>query len=371
MELPPLTTAQIIDAAHERVRDEKPRPHLGASLIGHHCERWLWYSFRWVIQEQFNGRMLRLFRRGQLEEDQVIFDLRQAGLEVSERDPKTGQQYRISDGHFGGSLDGIITFGVPEAKAKNHVLEIKTHSKKSFTDMVKQGVKKAKPQHYAQMQVYMLNTKIDRALYYSVCKDNDEIYTERVKLDKSFAESMHEKAQRIIATDRPPEPISADPSWFQCKFCAAHSLCHKNDVSEIKINCRTCLHFTANRDGTSSCNKWNDVIPVEYQHNGCPNHLINPYLVPYQFKGECKPDHVLYEHEGKQMINGPDELKSSEIIAGINFANEPLVKELKSLGAEIMPAVEEFTAPCHAQQKERGQALCDCKAIGDCWDIPF
>ena len=52
-----------IDRAHEAKQDG-PRQHLGCSVIGHHCERWLWLSFRWAVIEKHSGRLLRLFRRG-------------------------------------------------------------------------------------------------------------------------------------------------------------------------------------------------------------------------------------------------------------------------------------------------------------------
>ena len=97
---------------------EPPRPHLGASVLGHPCDRWLWLSFRWAVIEKFSGRILRLFRRGQLEEDAVIADLESVGCRVSDR------QRQVAFGsHVGGSIDGIIE-GVPEAPAKQHLLKI-------------------------------------------------------------------------------------------------------------------------------------------------------------------------------------------------------------------------------------------------------
>ena len=59
-------TAALINAAHEAAQ-EPPRPHMGCSLIGDPCERKLWLSFRWAVVERFDGRILRLFRRGQHE----------------------------------------------------------------------------------------------------------------------------------------------------------------------------------------------------------------------------------------------------------------------------------------------------------------
>jgi hypothetical protein len=219
------TIAELIDKHHES-QQEPPRPHMGASMLGHPCDRWLWLSFRWAVVERFNGRMLRLFRRGQNEEAQIVRDLRAIGIDVQ----STGaQQNRVDFGcHVSGSIDGIAESGVPFGDGKQHVLEFKTYNKKSFDKLEEDGVEKAKPMHYAQMQVYMLGTGIDRALYVAVCKDDDRIWTELVQFDKDFAQRLVERGKRIALSDRMPEPLSADPSWHQCKFCPAHGIvCHR------------------------------------------------------------------------------------------------------------------------------------------------
>jgi hypothetical protein len=255
--------------------DNKPRPHLGASLIGHNCRRWLWLSFRWCVQEDFEGRILRLFRRGQDEEARIIEDLRNAGVEVID---DQGSQARVEIlPHFSGSMDGIALSGVPEAPKKKHILEFKTHSKKSFDDLIKNGVKKSQPKHYAQMQVYMLGSEIDRALYVAICKDDDRIYTERVRFDDETAQKLKLKAEQIIFTDRLPEPLSTRPDWYECKWCAAYQFCHQKDVSLIKKNCRSCEHSSATNTGFL-CHKHNGEIPVEYQYSGCGDYEINKDL---------------------------------------------------------------------------------------------
>ena len=269
--------ARIYKTLEDKAAKELPRQHLGASLIGHHCDRFIWLSFRWAFANEFEGRILRLFRRGQDEESKVFQDLTAAGIEV--KPFNNGKQWSIKDGHFGGSLDGIIMGGIPEAPLKQHVLEIKTHSKKSFDDLEKQGVKKSKPQHYAQMQVYMMHTGIDRALYFAVCKDDDRIYTERVRLDKTEAQRLTDKAQRIIASDRQADPVSRDPSWYQCKMCPGYDLCHGSKLTK-QINCRTCCYSTPQNDGTWHCDHWQSEIPADALIDGCDNHLLHPDLVP-------------------------------------------------------------------------------------------
>jgi len=289
----------LIDKYHESKAD-KPRPHLGASLLGHPCDRWLWLSFRWAVQPKFPGRILRLFRRGQNEEVTIISDLRAIGVDVR----RVSAQHKVDFGsHVSGSLDAIIDKGVPEAPKAKHVAEFKTYSKKSFDALVKDGVEKSKPEHFVQMQVYMHGTQIDRALYVAVCKDDDRIYTERVKYDKETAEKYIRRGHYITQSDRMPPPISTDPSWYQCKFCDAHKFCHEDKKTQY-ANCRTCAHATAKPDSTWHCARWDDVIPLEAQHTGCESHVLHPDLVPWQRKDGPDEWTAIYMIDGKEVSNG-------------------------------------------------------------------
>jgi hypothetical protein len=103
---------------------------------------------------------------------------------VLDLDPETGRQWQVvaHGGHFGGSLDAVA-IGLKEAPKTWHVVEFKTHSAKSFRELVAKGVALAKPQHWAQMQIYMHLTGITRALYVAVCKDTDDLHIERVRAD--------------------------------------------------------------------------------------------------------------------------------------------------------------------------------------------
>ena len=319
------TIATMIDQYHAS-KKSKPRPHMGVSLLGHHCDRWLWINFRWAVVEDFDGRILRLFRRGHSEEDTIIRDLRNIGIDIR------SSQRRVDFGHHvSGSLDGVIESGVPEAPKSRHVAEFKTHSKKSFDDMVKNGVEKSKPMHYIQMQVYMHGTDIKRALYLAVCKDDDRIYTERVKYASSVAEEAIIRGKRIAMSDRMPEPCSADPSWYQCKFCPAHSFCHKAEPTK-RINCRTCAHSTAMADSTFRCERHDaDAIPEEFQHEGCSDHILHPDMVPWSMEGSEDGHSVKWKIGDKWIVNGEGGYKSSEIIANPEVMDDPVVLSVKAL----------------------------------------
>jgi hypothetical protein len=266
------TIQALIDKAHHESQAEQPGRTWAAASLGHPCDRWLWLSFRWAVQPKFPGRILRLFRRGQMEEATIVSDLRAIGMDIR---GTSGKQTRVDLGcHVSGSLDAIVESGVPEAPKKRHIAEFKTHSKKSFDDLDKHGVEKSKPEHFVQMQLYMHGTEIDRALYLAVCKDDDRIYTERVAYDKAVAMKAIERGHRLALDDHMPPPISTDPSWYQCKFCDAHEFCHESKTTK-HVNCRTCAHSTAKEDSTWRCERHDaDGIPVEFPARGlrvaCP-----------------------------------------------------------------------------------------------------
>jgi len=312
VELPQPTTDAIFRAIEERNTD-LPRPHLGASLLGHHCSRWLWLSFRWAIREQHSGRVLRLFRRGQDEESRVVEDLRAAGMDVRDKG-EDGRQFRVEFGaHVSGSLDGVILSGVPEAPKKVHVMEIKTHSLKSFADMEKNGVEKSKPMHWAQMQVYMHGTDISRALYVAVCKDDDRIYTERVRYSPDDALGLVQRGHDVVFDPQLPPPVSTDPSWYQCKMCPAYPLCHESAPIR-EINCRTCAHSTANSQGWI-CERWNDAeIPLDAQRAGCRSHVPHPQLVPWPVLRGVGEWSAAFDIGGQEVVIGEDGADSREVL---------------------------------------------------------
>ena len=302
----------IIDQAHAD-KTEPKRMHFGASQAGHHCDRYLWLNFRWAVSEKFSGRMLRLFRRGQNEEATIVDDLRLAGIDITEED-NNGHQYRVNFGnHISGSMDGVINSGVPGAPKAKHIAEFKTHSDKSFKLLCKDGVQKSKPMHYAQMQLYMMGANIDRALYVAVNKNDDTYYTERFKLDQDFAEKVIERANRIVSSDRLPEPCQgASPEWYLCKFCPAYSFCHSKPLI-TEVNCRTCSHATAKSDSTWHCERWQSEIPGEVQPDGCESHVLHPDMVPFKFI-DGDGISAKYSNAGREFWNGERGLKSIEIL---------------------------------------------------------
>ena len=75
---------QLINQAVELAADNSFRDHLGGSMIGRPCDRELWYGFRHAARPNFDGRMLRLFNRGHLEEPRFVKSLESIGATVYE-----------------------------------------------------------------------------------------------------------------------------------------------------------------------------------------------------------------------------------------------------------------------------------------------
>jgi hypothetical protein len=271
--IPNLLKEKIYQTSIDKNKKEPRREYLGGSAVGEECERKLWYQFRHAFDDNFEGRVLRLFDRGKREEECVINDLRNAGLTVYDKDTKTGEQFRYTacNGHLSGGLDGVV-IGVPEAPKTPHLLEIKTSNKRAFESLEKVGVKDAKPVHYAQMQLYMGMAELTRALYVSVCKDNDEIYTERVEFDKEFYKMLLLKAQRIIDCESAPPRISEDKNKFPCKWCSCLNLCHEHQMP--LTNCKTCVHSTPVENAKWICGLKGDCSALV----ACDDHIFIPSL---------------------------------------------------------------------------------------------
>jgi len=267
----PVTAA--IDAHHESQYTPWERDHLGCSQIGHKCDRYIWLKFRFALErtkEQIedrvktskkrssirsHGQLLRLFRRGHMEEFTVREDLEAIGCVIDDErwvreHPRPGvswndksQQIGVDLGKFlSGSVDGVIHSGLPGAPKTPHLLEVKTSGTAPFHEVRENGVREAKFQHFVQMQLYMHALGLKRALYLVVCKETDELYAERVEYDREIALAFIARGHWLAALNRVPDyPEWASASWWECKMCEGWKQCWGGETTDQR-NCRTCVN---------------------------------------------------------------------------------------------------------------------------------
>ena len=223
--------------------------------------------------------MLRLFETGHHQEDRLANDLRSVGADLTTRDPENPRNqlaFDALDGHVKGFLDGIAR-EVPHAHAPEVLTEMKTHAAKSFKDVQKHGVAKAKVQHYAQMQLYMMQYGLQEGLYIALNKDNEDIYCEFIDYNPQYAKGLVERAEVIIYAKSTPPRISEDPTSFLCKFCSAIEVCH--GVQRPLASCRTCAFGKPHLEEGQTlpdwiCMKHGHILDLDDQKRGCEDYEI-------------------------------------------------------------------------------------------------
>lgn len=285
----------------EMARDQ--RDYIGASEIGHVCERYLWLKFhRFVWPESFEPRMLRLFNRGHREEYQFESQLKAIGFKII--DTCQGQR-GFAHGFFAGHWDGQV-----ERDGLKYTVEYKTHSDKSFKMLVLDGVKESKPQHYAQMCTYAKEQGSDGMIYMAVNKNDDDLHIEVLPRDDAQAQRNAERAERIGSSFQPPAKIAKSVTDYRCKFCNAKKVCH--GIGAMRVDCRNCAHIDK-ANGKFTCELGKDLTPCE-QHTFNPLALADCYgLSIDEVDPTTKTIHFLRK-DGTALVIGKDGLQSDEVM---------------------------------------------------------
>jgi len=242
----------LVDAALIAEREATPpRTYLGASRLGHACERALQFEFAGAPKGEpgqksvrgtdfpangadFGGQTLRIFEIGHLLEDLAIRWLRAAGIDLYTRKgnrPDGGQfGFSVAGGRIRGHVDGIIA-AAPEGLglAVPALWECKTMNARNWRACVKDGVTKSKPVYAAQIAVYQAYMEASvpgisaaPAVFTAINKDTAEMHHELVPFDADLAQRMSDRAVRILqATDAGEllPRIATSRDFFECRFC--------------------------------------------------------------------------------------------------------------------------------------------------------
>ena len=231
----------LVDAALIAEREATPpRTYLGASRLGHACERALQFEFVGAPKDEgadFSGQTLRIFAIGHQLEDLAIRWLRAAGVDLVTQKRDGGQfGFSVAGGRIRGHVDGIIADAPAALGMRAPALwECKTMNAKNWRACVKDGVTVSKPVYAAQIAIYQAymepsvpGISTAPALFTAINKDTAELHHELVPFDADLAQRMSDRAVRILqatdAGDLLPR-IAANRDFFECRFCAHSERC--------------------------------------------------------------------------------------------------------------------------------------------------
>lgn len=282
--------------SEEAMVESWKRRHLGASVLGHKCDRYLWLLFRWARNPRHDGRKLRLFDRGRIEEIKVRKELVGLGWKVvlptDEYAPRRAPWAENS--HVSGEVDFLFARR-DDGPIREAIVECKTANAKSFARIVRMGMRAAKPEHYVQCQVYMAIYRQQWCLYIVTNKDTEEIHAEWIAYDEEFAQKAIERGRAIVAMNQPPEKIAAH-EYPPCRWtsvegevflCDFYKVCHGQEIPER--NCRTCTHSTPSGLGLWTCDVDSaglggvaQAINMHRQRLGCDKHRFVPPIINAQ-----------------------------------------------------------------------------------------
>jgi len=224
----------LVDAGLQRARARQSvRHYLGASRLGVACERALQYEFAQAPVDygrDVQGRILRIFERGQVNEECMVGWLRDAGFDLRTH-KADGEQFgfSVADGRLQGHIDGVFVGG-PEGFAYPALWENKCLGSKSWRDLEKNRLAISKPVYAAQVALYQAYLELHEhpAIFTAVNADTMEIYTEAVPFDAALAQRMSDRAVKVITATEAGELLPRafnDPTHFECRMCAWQDRC--------------------------------------------------------------------------------------------------------------------------------------------------
>ena len=235
--------------------EREPREYLGCSLLGHPCDRLLWYTYKGTIPptpqnntdndvDKTLKKFLR-FKLGHLLENLLIAELKNALFVVN----RTQEEIQLLDGKVKGHIDGIIYLKMAFSDIP-YLLEIKSMNDQRFKILQKKGVKEGFPDYWAQCQLYMKGLRIDafadqhlnNALFLAINKNTCEIHHETIPYNEKDADGLLIKAYRIFLYESEPPRFTQSGRKVPliCSGCDFFEHCYKEtEIDETKYDIST------------------------------------------------------------------------------------------------------------------------------------
>ena len=235
----PLDDAAVITArinAHldaallARQRQQRPRDYLGGSRVGEPCARKLVYEITHAPKDRdVEPGILRVFDAGHQFEALSIRWLRLAGFDLRDRGADGGQfGFAAAGGRLRGHADGVIVAGPAVGLRWPALWEHKALGQRSWTDLVKRGLRLSKPIYFAQVQFYMAYLNLEVALLTALNRDTLALHHEAVPFDAAEAQRFSDHAVDVLraaeAGELPPR-IAQASDFHLCRSCPYATRC--------------------------------------------------------------------------------------------------------------------------------------------------
>lgn len=211
--------------ADKRAAQERRR-YVGASGIGDDCERRIQYEFAGAPREKEPEKLtLRKFDFGHMIEELARCWFQDAGFKLVQKSQKTGKPYRFvqMDGDFSGEPDGVFIDGPAiEGLSYPAMWEHKAVGNKTFREIKKDGLKKARPKYWSQIHTCMAYLELRQTVFTVTNLDSGEQLNLIIDLDTEEAQRMTDRAVRVITSTRAgdllPRPyVKSD--YYECRWC--------------------------------------------------------------------------------------------------------------------------------------------------------
>lgn len=197
---------------------EVPRDYLGASAIGHPCDRYLWNTYNKVEGSPRSARTQRILDTGKALESLVVDWLRATGKVSIDTTPP--MMFDAEFPFFGGNVDGVLTY-----RKARYVLEIKTAKASEYNKASKHGVFSWHQSYFNQAQAYMGLSGIPRCVFVVLNKDTSEVYSEVIEFNPMAFEALRARAKWVSEVkEKPKLPFTA--AYYLCKMCRYYEGCH-------------------------------------------------------------------------------------------------------------------------------------------------
>lgn len=224
---------EVLDASLLKKRASQPRrTYLGASAIGDDCERRLQFEFAGAPREtDFKPLTLRKFDFGHFGEELARCWFQDAGFKLVQKSQKTGERFRFvqMDGDFSGEPDGVFIDG-PEIEGLRYpaMWECKSVGAKTFREIKKDGLKRARPKYWSQIHTCMAYLGLEQTVFTVTNLDDGEQIHLIYDIEAEEAQRMTDRAVRIVSATRAgdllPRPF-AKSDHFECRWCPFAKRC--------------------------------------------------------------------------------------------------------------------------------------------------